>query len=108
MSAVTVRSCAKNVVPERWLHCGSLRAHPKHPIPHILMSPTDAHAPPGKTSASPVVQVLIADDHAMVRQGLRSVLEHYDDVAVVGEASTGPLVESQGDAHSRRSHSCAG
>jgi PAS domain S-box-containing protein len=34
-------------------------------------------------------RVLIADDHAMVRQGLRSVLEGFPDVSVIGEASNG-------------------
>ena len=34
-------------------------------------------------------RVVIADDHAMVRQGLRSVLEGFPDVNVVGEASNG-------------------
>ena len=33
------------------------------------------------------VRVLLVDDHAMVRQGLRSVLDGYADLAVVGEAS---------------------
>lgn len=36
---------------------------------------------------STTIRVLLVDDHAMVRQGLRSVLEQYDDVTVVGEAS---------------------
>ena len=35
------------------------------------------------------IRVLLVDDHAMVREGLRSVLESYDDVDIVGEASTG-------------------
>ena len=35
------------------------------------------------------VRVLLVDDHAMVRQGLRTLLESYDDVAIVGEASDG-------------------
>jgi PAS domain S-box-containing protein len=35
------------------------------------------------------VRVLLVDDHAMVRQGLRSVLESYKDVDIVGEASNG-------------------
>jgi CheY-like chemotaxis protein len=34
-------------------------------------------------------RVLVVDDHAMMRQGLRSVLEQYADVDIVGEASTG-------------------
>ena len=89
MSAVKVKGCAKNVVPDRWLHCGSLRADPKHPIPHILMSPTDANAPPGKTGASPVIQVLIADDHAMVRDGLRRIIESEPDLCVTGQAVDG-------------------
>lgn len=35
------------------------------------------------------VRVLLVDDHAMVRQGLRSLLEAYEDVDIVGEASDG-------------------
>jgi PAS domain S-box-containing protein len=35
------------------------------------------------------VRVLLVDDHAMVRQGLRTVLESYADVEVVGEAANG-------------------
>jgi CheY-like chemotaxis protein/two-component sensor histidine kinase len=35
------------------------------------------------------IRVLLVDDHAMVREGLRSVLESYDDVEVVGEAANG-------------------
>ena len=35
------------------------------------------------------IRVLIADDQSLVRAGFRLVLEHYDDIAVVGEASNG-------------------
>jgi len=35
------------------------------------------------------VRVLIADDHAVVRSGLRSILETEDDIEVVGEAADG-------------------
>jgi len=38
---------------------------------------------------SAVIRVLLVDDHAMVRQGLRSVLEGYADIEVVGEAGNG-------------------
>jgi DNA-binding NarL/FixJ family response regulator len=35
------------------------------------------------------LRVLLADDHAMVRAGLRMMLEHERDIEVVGEAATG-------------------
>ena len=35
------------------------------------------------------LRVLLVDDHAMVRQGLRSVLESYRDLELVGEAVDG-------------------
>ena len=35
------------------------------------------------------IRVVVADDHAMIRQGLCSVLTQYSDVLVVGEASNG-------------------
>lgn len=42
-----------------------------------------APAPPGK------IRVLIADDHPVVRQGLRAFLELQPDIAVAGEAADG-------------------
>lgn len=35
------------------------------------------------------VRILLADDHALVRQGIRSLLEKLDDIEVVGEVSDG-------------------
>ena len=35
------------------------------------------------------LQVLIVDDHILVRKGIRSILESYGDIQVVGEASNG-------------------
>ena len=35
------------------------------------------------------ISVLLVDDHAMVRQGLRAVFEGYKDFTVIGEASNG-------------------
>jgi signal transduction histidine kinase/ActR/RegA family two-component response regulator len=34
-------------------------------------------------------RLLLVDDHAMVRQGLRAILETYQDLSVVGEATNG-------------------
>jgi two-component system, NarL family, response regulator DevR len=34
------------------------------------------------------ISVLIVDDHQVVREGLRTILGRYDDIAVVGEAAT--------------------
>lgn len=36
-----------------------------------------------------MIRVLIADDHALMRAGLRGLLEQDRDVSVVGEASDG-------------------
>jgi DNA-binding NarL/FixJ family response regulator len=36
-----------------------------------------------------MVRVLVVEDHALIREGLRSFLESYGDVEVVGEAITG-------------------
>jgi two-component system response regulator NreC len=35
------------------------------------------------------IRVLLADDHAILSEGLRALLNHYDDVEVVGEARDG-------------------
>jgi len=42
-----------------------------------------------QTSRQQPIRVLLVDDHAMVRQGLRSLLDSYTDIEVVGEASNG-------------------
>ena len=35
------------------------------------------------------IQVLIVDDHTMVRKGIRALLNEYEDIRVVGEAANG-------------------
>lgn len=44
------------------------------------------------------VRILIADDHAVVRDGLRMMLESQDDMTVVGEARNGWEAVSQAEA----------
>jgi CheY-like chemotaxis protein/anti-sigma regulatory factor (Ser/Thr protein kinase) len=45
--------------------------------------------PTTQTSRKQPIRILLVDDHAMVRQGLRSLLDSYTDIEVVGEASNG-------------------
>jgi two-component system, NarL family, response regulator DevR len=45
-------------------------------------------SPAGQNRRADVVGVMLVDDHAIVRQGLRSILEREDDLQVVAEAST--------------------
>lgn len=40
-------------------------------------------------SANEKVTVVLADDHGLLREGLRGLLEEYDDILIVGEATTG-------------------
>ncbi|MFZ0003416.1 MAG: response regulator transcription factor, partial [Trebonia sp.] len=41
-----------------------------------------------------MISVLIVDDHPVVRQGLRALLEVQDDMTVAGEAGDGPAAIS--------------
>jgi CheY-like chemotaxis protein len=54
-------------------------------------TPGPGLAPPslGESNVVTPLRVLIVDDDQMVREGLRCILEEYDDLTVVGEASTG-------------------
>ena len=45
-----------------------------------------------------MIRVLIADDHAVVRQGLRTFLELQDGIEVVGEAADGEEALAAADA----------
>ena len=38
---------------------------------------------------SDVVKIIIADDHSMIRQGLKQLLELDGDIQVIGEAGNG-------------------
>ncbi|MGH9773549.1 MAG: response regulator [Candidatus Acidiferrales bacterium] len=41
------------------------------------------------TKAKPSIRLLVADDHAIFREGLRKLLENAPDISIVGEASNG-------------------
>src|SRR6202163_4890834 len=41
------------------------------------------------TKAKQAIRILVADDHAILRDGLRKLLEVADDVQIIGEASNG-------------------
>ncbi|GIE82212.1 DNA-binding response regulator [Actinoplanes philippinensis] len=43
----------------------------------------------------PVIRVLVADDHAAIRAGMRLMLEQADDIEVVGEAADGAVAVRQ-------------
>ncbi len=66
--------------------------------PNNTDPPTQSTMPPSNSELSvedsvphqkPRIRVLLVDDHSMVRQGLRSLLEGYSDIEVVGEAADG-------------------
>jgi CheY-like chemotaxis protein len=48
-----------------------------------------SHHSPCITPHTKSIRVLLVEDHAMVRQGLRVVLDAYEDIQVVGEAGDG-------------------
>ena len=74
-------------------------------LPHTTISATDktAHALEGRdltragrlsaqrgaSLSDALIHVLLADDHALVREGLRAVLHAAPDIAVIGEAASG-------------------
>jgi Response regulator receiver domain len=63
---------------------GRCRAAGLAPVQGPPMSRSDGDGPGQRP-----VRVFIVDDHAVVRRGLRSVLELMDDMEVVGEAADG-------------------
>lgn len=54
-----------------------------------LQGSSGPSAPSPKERKAGIVRVVLVDDHAMVRQGLRSILDSYDDILIIGEAGNG-------------------
>ncbi len=46
------------------------------------------------TTTSTPIRVLIADDHIIVRAGIRQVLEHASDIQIIAEASDGEMAQN--------------
>lgn len=44
---------------------------------------------PAQPSGGAVIRVLIADDHAVVRQGLKQIVSSHPDISIVAEAASG-------------------
>ena len=53
------------------------------------LSVSEQQVSPPHAKAAGVRRVLLVDDHAMVRQGLRAILDHYPDLFIIGEAADG-------------------
>jgi PAS domain S-box-containing protein len=71
------------------------------PVP-VVRAAASAKKSDSPTKGQTMVHVLLVDDHAMVRQGLRSVLDAYDDLQVVAEARDGEeAIKLVGDLHPR-------
>ncbi|HEU5370747.1 MAG TPA: hybrid sensor histidine kinase/response regulator transcription factor [Ktedonobacterales bacterium] len=68
---------------------------PARQAPATLPSRTTPAALPGASSGR--IRILVADDHAVIRAGMRRLLESYPDFEVVGEAADGleALAEAQ-------------
>ncbi len=75
---------------------------PYTPLPELLLPPAEAATPSASQSTPPAlpagrIRILVADDHAVIRAGMRRLLESYPDFEVVGEAADGleALAEAQ-------------
>src|SRR5262249_56690031 len=86
-SALGQGTTARLTLPLRGSSQAVKAVSPSHVSPEVPGTHTASLLPDGGTKEQ--ICVLLVDDHAMVRQGLRSMLESYADVLVVGEAGNG-------------------
>lgn len=64
--------------------------HPSNGTTSMVVSPGVVHA-----NGAGLLRVLLVEDHAVVREGLRGVLETYPDIQVVAEAADGEEAVAQ-------------
>ena len=50
---------------------------------------TTTHTAPSDKSRGPEIRILLADDHVLIRQGIKILIESHADLRVVAEASNG-------------------
>lgn len=43
-----------------------------------------------------MIRVMLIDDHPVVRAGLRTILDSFEDISVVAEASNGANIDTEG------------
>jgi len=70
--------------------CGSACAivqtlHDGSPSPKMISSLTE----PSREPELPPIRIILVDDHAIVREGVRAILDTQDDLRVVGEFASG-------------------
>lgn len=65
---------------------------------HATPAPTVNTEPPGPPGTRPT-RILLADDHALVRRGVRLILDQEPDLEVVAEAGDGAEAVEQARAH---------
>ncbi len=75
------------------------RAIDESPTMRDELKTTAPRRPPPVTHHPSRIRVLLVDDHAMVRQGLKTMLEAYTDVEVVAEASDGEAALTAAEKH---------
>lgn len=63
----------------------------------VITNPLETQPSQEHTFAGDVIRVMMVDDHSLVRQGLRVVLEEEPDIQLVGEADSGSKAVALGE-----------
>src|SRR5262245_45715304 len=70
--------------------CGGVAASPRDREEPVARHPLTGLTEVPVVATETQIRVLVVDDHAVVREGIRSVLERQPGFEVVGEAADGP------------------